>query len=239
MKHDAVKMRLVRESMGMTQEKLAILSNVSERTVQRAEAGANMRLDTLADFAAALELPLSELALDPDESEERDVGLRLVRTARDLINDLAKAGVAKFDCEIDPDAAEMEPVLSLVGLIEERLPTPWEFDQHPAESSLGEKIRLAAQIKQLLEGLAATHVGLYAATSWINAKYPRWDMDEGIRYTHDRHRYEKVMTLRMIIARGGDDRIFRKPIAYWGLDEAPRPEPVRSFGDELDDDVPF
>lgn len=239
MKHDALKMRLVRESMGMTQEKLAILSNVSERTVQRAEAGATMRLDTLADFAAALELPLSELALDPDDKEERDVGLRLVRTVRDLIDDLAKAGVAKFDCEIDPDASEMEPVLLLVGLIEERLPTPWEFDQHPAAASLGDKIRLAAQIKQLLETLAATHVGLYAATSWINAKYPRWDMDEGIRYTHDRHRYEKVMTLRMIIARSGDDRIFRKAIGYWGLDEEPRPEPVRTFDDDLDDDVPF
>ena len=238
MKHDAVKMRLVRESMGMTQEKLAILSNVSERTVQRAEAGANMRLDTLADFAAALELPLSELALDPDDNE-RDVGLRLVRTARDLIDDLAKAGVAKFDCEIDPDPEEMETLLTLVGLIEERLPTPWDLDQHPAATSLGDKIRYAAQIKELIEKLGTSRVGLYAATSWINAKYPRWDMDEGHRYTHDRHSYEKVMTLRMIITRSSDDRIFRKAIGHWGLDEAPPPESVRAFGDDLDDDVPF
>lgn len=238
MKHDAVKMRLVRESMGMTQEKLAILSNISERTVQRAEAGANMRLDTLADFAAALELPLSELALDPDDNE-RDVGLRLVRTARDLIDDLAKAGVAKFDCEIDSDPQEMEPLLTLVGLIEERLPTPWDLDQHPAATSLGDKIRLAAQIKELIEKLRASQVGLYAATSWINAKYPRWDMDEGHRYTHDHQSYEKVMTLRMIITRSSDDRIFRKAIGHWGLDEAPPPEPVLAFCDDLDDDVPF
>ena len=52
MKHDAAKLRAIRESMGMTQEKLAILSSVSPRTVQRAEAGAGMSLETLNDFAA-------------------------------------------------------------------------------------------------------------------------------------------------------------------------------------------
>lgn len=243
MKHDAIKMRLVRESMGMTQEKLAILSNVSERTVQRAEAGANMRLDTLADFAAALEIPLSELALDPEDNSERDVSLRLVRSARDFIDDLSKAGVAHFDCEVDPRASEIDALLALVGLIEERLPTPWELDQRPAAGSLSDKIRLTAQIRDLLEQLSAANIGLYAATSWINAQYPRWDMDEGFRYTHDRQAFEKVMTFQMILARGGDDRIYRKPVASWGLNIATPPAPLAppegASGDDLDDDVPF
>ena len=126
MKHDATKLRLIRERMGMTQEKLAILSNVSERTVQRAESGANMRLDTLSDFAAALEVPLSELVLDADEiSTEKDVSLRRIGAGRMLIDDLSKAGVASFDCEAEPNDDEMDDILELVRIIEERLPAPW------------------------------------------------------------------------------------------------------------------
>lgn len=243
MKHDAMKMRMVRESMGMTQEKLAILSNVSERTVQRAEAGANMRLDTLADFAAALEIPLSELVLETeDRSSEKEVSLRLVRMARSLIDDLAKAGIARFDCEVEPNEAEMEPLLALVSLIEARLPTPWDLDQHPAETSLSEKIRLAADIRSLFEQLAGSAIGLYATTSWINAQYPRWDMDEGFRYTTTNQRYEKVMTLQMTIARCFEDRIYRKPVVDWGLlqeETSSSPISPRSFADDPDDDVPF
>ncbi len=238
MKHDATKMRLVRESMGMTQEKLAILSNVSERTVQRAEAGANMRLDTLVDFAAALEIPLSELAFEPeDNAADRDVSLRLVRTARDLIEDLTKAGVARLDCEIDPQPEEMEPLLALVELIEARLPTPWEFEQRPAAGALSDRIRLTAEVRSLIEQLATTGIGFYAVTSWINALYPRWDLDEGCRYTGDRQAFEKVMTLRLIICRETEDRIYRKPVTHWGIDQAAPPALPPLIGDEIDNDI--
>ena len=149
-----------------------------------------MRLDTLVDFAAALEIPLSELALEPEDSPgDKDVGLRLVRVARNLIDDLAKAGVAKFDCEIDPEDDEMEAVLELVDLIEKRLPTPWEVDQHPADGTLSEKIRLSASVRRLLEHLAAKGIGFYAVTSY-DAQYPRYDMDERCRSTSSNQRYE-------------------------------------------------
>lgn len=240
---DSVKLRLVRESMSMTQEKLAILSNVSERTVQRAEEGANMRLDALADFAAALEIPLSELALELENyNGDKDVSLRLIRTARTLADDLAKAGVARFDCEVDPAAHEMEAVLELFALFERQLPTPWEMYQPPAAAALSETIRLAARVRDLLERLAELGIGFYAVSSWINAQYPRWDMDEGRRYTKTDQHFEKVMTLQMTISRGSDDRIYRKPIQDWGLQIEPpslSPAPVRSFGNDLDDDAPF
>jgi transcriptional regulator with XRE-family HTH domain len=233
MKHDPTKLRLVRESLGMTQEKLAILSNVSERTVQRAEAGANMRLDTLADFAAVLELPLSELVFDPDEiANDKEVSLRRVRTARTLIDDLAKAGVASFECEIDPSPAEISQVLELVSLIEERLPTPWQFDQHPALVSLSAKIQLAATIAALIVQLTDRGICLYSSASWISAKYPRYDMDEGFRYTTTSQHYEKVMTLQLLVCRSLDEKVYRKPVTDWGLEQAPSPM-------SLDDDVPF
>lgn len=238
MKHDATKLRQIRESMGMTQDKLAILSNVSERTVQRAEAGANMRLDTLSDFAAALEIPLSELVLSPDDFDSSsDVSLKRARSGRTLMDDLAKAGVASFDCEVDPDPSELDALLEMVRILEGVLPQPWELHQRPANVSLSQKISLAANIGKLIGALGDRQIGLYASASWISARYPRYDVDEGHRYTKDSQRYEKVQTLQLILCRSADDKIYRAAPDSWDrLDIEPPLLPVDA---DLDDDVPF
>lgn len=238
LKHDAAKLRLLRESMGMTQEKLSILSSVSERTVQRAEAGGTMSLETLNDFAAALEIPISELVYDPDEKDREAVtGLRRVTVARTLLDDLARSGVAAFDCELDPTPSEMDTVLALVSLIEARLPSPWYFHDRPADLSLREKIEIASAVSNYLASLQEAGIGLYASASWILARYPRYDMDEGVCSTSLRQPYERVMTLQILLSRNTDSKIYRKPPTSWGLDEAPPPQP--SFANDLDDDVPF
>lgn len=242
MKHDAAKLKLLRESMGMTQEKLAILSSVSERTVQRAEAGATMSLETLNDFAAALEIPISELVYDPDEAgTEKAAGLRRVTNARTLLDDLGRAGVASFDCELDPTPAEMDSVLSLVGLIEARLPSPWIWEDRPAVLSLREKIEISSTISNYLSALSASGIGLYSAPSWIMAQYPRFDMDEGFCSTHTRQPYERVMTLQLLLSRNSEDKIYRRAPPHWGLNEEPtsKPRPQPTFDADLDDDVPF
>ena len=240
MKHDAIKLRLIRESMGMTQEKLGILSNVSERTVQRAEAGHNMRLDTLSDFAAALEVPLSELVLDTEEmAGGNDVSLRRLTSGRVLMDELAKAGIASFDCEVDPLEEELPDLLELVTFIEKLLPIPWDDDQRPAALGLAAKIKAAADLSKSLVTLQKTGIGLFASASWISARYPLYDFNEGHRYTHNRQPYEKVATLQLLICRSLEDKTYRKAVTSWGLDvESPRPEPA-AFGMDLDNDVPF
>lgn len=241
MKHDAKRLRQVRESMGMTQEKLATLASVSERTVQRAEAGQTMSLETLNDFAAALEMPLSELVIDPDEiNTEEPLGLRRVQSPRGLIEDLAKAGVAVFECEVDALPEELEPLLKLVELIEARLPCPWEMNQNPGAGSLKEKLSVGAEVAGLLAALAPFKIGLFTSTSWIMVQYPRWDVDEGCRYTRDGQRFERVMALHLVIARGPDERLYRKAPTHWG-NLTIQPTTAPSFGSfpDLDDDVPF
>jgi len=235
-KHDAAKLRAIRESMGMTQEKLAILSSVSPRTVQRAEAGAGMSLETLNDFAASLEVPLSELVHDPDKTG-RDIqtALRRVTIARTLLDDLARAGVALFDCETDPSPSEMGTVLALVSQIELRLPH-WDHEQAPASLSLRERIEVSATISDYLSTLNEAGIGLYSAASWIMARVPRYDMDEGCYATHTRQRFERVMTLQILIARSADSKIYRKAPESWGLEEEPKPDPAS--GDDWGD-VPF
>ena len=243
MKHDPIKLRQLRESMGMTQEKLAILSNVSERTVQRAEAGAAMRLDTLSDFAAALEVPLSELVADAENvAGGNDVSLRRLRTGRPLLDELAKAGVAVLECDVDPDPQEVDALLDVVRTIEQRLPQPWDFEQWPAAMNLSEKIVLAAQISKSLAALDGFGIALFGSSSWINARYPRYDIDEGHRYTRTTQPFERVQTMQLLLTRSAEEKIYRKGHENWPLEVEPPSADVNNvFGaaDDLDDDVPF
>lgn len=238
MKHDAAKLKLLRESMGMTQEVLAIRSSVSERTVQRAEAGATVSLETLNDFAAVLEVPLSELVHDPDEGAADNVtALRRVTAVRTVLDDLSRATVAVFDCDFDPTSEEMTAVLALVSLIEARLPNPWE--QGPDALSLREKIEISSTASGYLEALSATSIGLYSSTSWIMARVPVYDMDEGHFYVHTRHPYTRTMTMQLLLSRSTEDKIYRKAPSGWGLDEAPPPPPPPPPSFDFDDEVPF
>lgn len=235
-KHDSQKLRLIRERLGMTQEKLSILSRVSERTVQRAESGAQVSLETLNDFAAALEVPLSELVENlADATADNHAALRRVNVARTLLDDLTRAGVADFDCEIDPSTSEMETLLALVGLIESRLPN-WDHTASPSYLSLRERIEMASTISSQINALHESGISLYSSASWIMARVPRYDMDEGFYSTHTRQPFERVMTLQLLISRSTDEKIYRKAPGSWGLEEQPPPPP--SWGD-LSDDVPF
>jgi transcriptional regulator with XRE-family HTH domain len=53
----------LRTQLGMTQDKLAAMSNVDIRTVQRAEKGERIQLETVASLAAALKVTVPELSV--------------------------------------------------------------------------------------------------------------------------------------------------------------------------------
>lgn len=65
---------LIRKSKGLTQEKLAELSHLSVRTIQRLEAGDDSSLETLRLVANALNVPVTELFESvSDENKEKEI----------------------------------------------------------------------------------------------------------------------------------------------------------------------
>ncbi|MEA3390910.1 MAG: helix-turn-helix transcriptional regulator [Pseudomonadota bacterium] len=236
MTHDHRKLRQLRERKGMTQDKLALLGKVSLRTVQRAEAGQAVALETLNDFAAVLEIPVDALIVSIGSEGGGTVALRRAMSARVLLDDIDRAGVARFDCTVDPVGTELEPVLAVIGVIESRLPVPWDFHERPVGLSLREKVELTANLTTLMEKIHALRMGIYTHAAWIEAKYPRYDMDEGVTCTTDRQRYEMVMTLQLLICRSDAEKVYEQQAAQWGLDIKPIPKP---HFDALDEDVPF
>lgn len=240
MKHGHEKLRHLRKLKGMTQEKLAHLSKVSERTVQRAESGEEMSIETLNDLAAALEVPVTSLVEVDEAVPDTSVVLRRVTSARAIIDDLAKAGVAHFDCTVDPKKEELQLVLELVGTIESRLPSPWDDSQSPEMLSLRQKIELAAKLTDLLAEAAALGIGVFTTNSWIRARYPYFDVDEGFRITRGGQPFENVMTMQILVSRSDAERSYGQQTVGWNLEQEPEVLRPAAFDSDLDDDdVPF
>ena len=227
MRHDHRKLRGHRERKGITQDKLAYLAKVSLRTVQRAEAGQAVALETLNDFAAVLELPIDALVTSSSGDGVTSVALRRAISARALLNDIERAGVAHFDCTVDPIGTELEPVLAVIGLIESRLPVPWDVNERPAALTLREKVELTAQLTTLLEKIEALRMGIYTHAAWIEAQYPKYDVDEGVTYTSGGQRYEMVMTLQLMICRSEAEKVYGSRSPVGARSEARAKAPVR------------
>ena len=58
---DGAKLRSMRVQKGMSQEKLGLITNLSKRTIQRAENGKPIAIETLAFIAEALEIEPEKL----------------------------------------------------------------------------------------------------------------------------------------------------------------------------------
>src|SRR5688572_18124757 len=70
----ALKLRAMRNQKGWTQDRLASIAGVTERTIQRAEAGGPVALDTFQGLASAFDSTVEELRkpLPTEEDLQRD-----------------------------------------------------------------------------------------------------------------------------------------------------------------------
>jgi transcriptional regulator with XRE-family HTH domain len=165
--------RALRTSQGMTQEKLARLSGVDVKTIYRAERGElAVRLETLQDLAAALEVPLARLAMvDPAADEEstatapesyRSLVLRRVDRAADYCELAAQCDRYVYRVKLDPDdgtAARLREFLELTRRAV--LGAAAARDRFDADGEFSEPGRIA-RLKTLLDELQRAGVSVLA-----------------------------------------------------------------------------
>lgn len=76
-------LRQLRVERGLSQERLALASNIDRSYVGRVERGSeNVTIATLEMLAAALEVPVARLLLEPDAGEPEPLPLRSGRKVR-------------------------------------------------------------------------------------------------------------------------------------------------------------
>jgi transcriptional regulator with XRE-family HTH domain len=175
----------LREAKGMTQENLAHKSNVSVRTVQRAEAGSPINIETLAQLAATLGVRQEDLVasnpLDTGEYGETQLAVLLPAKSGKEVADLFRVcAEANIDHLVDISSTKkVGPVLQFLDAIEPHLPTLTpEIDWDALALNKVQKIRLKIQLEQMvqtaLEAMKSIGLQLYIGQITAMIVVPRY-----------------------------------------------------------------
>lgn len=240
MRCDVVKLRAARNRRAMTQEKLAAEARVDVRTVQRAEAGAPLRQETLADFAAVLGLPLSGLMDTSTEPGDEPVTsgqifgpglvLRRAQTGREIIELLEETSLAKLECDADPTDDIIDVLRDTIKFIENMLPNPWnETGQNgPLRfQSLVDRLEHIARMNKIIGDLEKNGLSLFYGSTWEKAVMPRRG-EEGL-YVRHHQPSELVRATRLLIGQHSADKVTVQQATNWPVE----------IQDDDDDEPPF
>ena len=121
---DGKKLRNIRLANGFSQEKLAAMCNVDKRTIQRAESGVPIALETAAFIAEAVSVSASTLwavTLEQPEVAKKswnDVILVPVNSGRRIVEILRSSFEAKITFDVEPSRENIGPLAQIAGLIE-------------------------------------------------------------------------------------------------------------------------
>ncbi|HEV2566203.1 MAG TPA: helix-turn-helix transcriptional regulator [Microvirga sp.] len=234
---DGMKIKQLRENRGMTQEVLAEAAGVDRRTIQRAEEGKRLQLETLAAIASVLQVSVNDISnerrgeLEPqyDPDDKNAVVLRRTKSGRVLLDALATSFSGSVDCDIDPTADTVDVLVSLLSEVESLMPNPWDEERfHDQPMPLSERIkRSVGMTNQLLE-LDQKGVGVYVGTYTARAQRPYYDLDEGHLYVSRKQPFEPVTVCRVRLSHTATDKIVVVVDDVWETKPA-----------EYEDDIPF
>jgi transcriptional regulator with XRE-family HTH domain len=245
---DGNKLRELRTQKGISQEKLGLLTNLNKRTIQRAEQGQPVALETLAFIADALQvdpkairarqLEMFELEAEPPKVERGEVVLVPVAKGSRLVNALRQAFHAKFEYQVEPTEENLPMLEELAGLFNAAWIDPWLPPERtdPGEAD-AEILRLQAKANRLLPALAEDGVTVYLASydSWQQQPYYNFYEYE---MSVDRNQApEKVTNVVVVVSDESARHLMRAPADHEVFTE---PKQQRRFtDDDLDDEIPF
>lgn len=174
------KVRQLRAELGMTQDKLAIMSDVNPRTVQRAEKNAALQLETLASLAAALKVTVNDLiendaipntVNDPttEPNERNAVVLRHVVSGKSLLDLICNSFSGEIVCNAEPTLKNIDILSLLVEKLEKLIPDPWEIPFEKITVTLADRLREAVTLSAELAELEKAGISVYAGTYTASA----------------------------------------------------------------------
>lgn len=201
----------LRNKVAMNQAALAGAAKVSVRTVQRAEAGEPIELQTAQQIATALGVQASAILLaetvegpEPGDAASSapdgnmSVALRPATTARALLDAATRCDECRLDHEVDVSGDALQAAIQFCEALEPTLPVlcPEQTDfsgvsDNPARRMIA-RLQLEARLNDALLSLKELGIGAYAGTYMDLIKRPRYDMDEGVWYTKTNQPLEAV-----------------------------------------------
>lgn len=209
---DGEKLKRLRVNKGMSQEKLAAMCNVNKRTIQRAERGDPVSLDTAAFIAEAVDAPLASLRstqlelFDPAAKPKQwdQIVLVPVHSGKRIIDTLRKSFEADIEIEVEPTKEILAPLKRVVDLLEKFRPNPWEngFERRARNQEHGQSFVLEqqAELNEALPDLQGFGASVFLATYTIDQQVPNIDSDTYEAYVTSETPFQKVTKAAVLIS---------------------------------------
>lgn len=244
---NGAKIRELREAAGMTQDKLAAMSRVDRRTVQRAEQGTRLQMETLSSLAAALGVLVANIIVNGVRHEDIDdlgakslVVLNRIRSGMMLMNIVRDSYEGTISCEAEPTSENIEALSAVITKLESLMPQPWERPHQRLSFPLSERLKAAVEVGEQLRQLEGWGIAFYAGTYTARTQVPTWDGDHGEMFISSRTPYELVTICRVIVAHSGQgDRITTKANDIFVPTKPLSDTPTENDKKPLDDEIPF
>jgi len=237
------KIRDLRMQKSMTQEKLAHMSDVNHRTVQRAERNQAVQLETIASLAAALQVTVSDITVSTNDNtieqqnlmpdEQNAVVLRQINSGKILMDLILNSFSSNLSCETEPTNENIDDLSAIVQQIEKYIPNPWEIPFEENTLTLAERLRIAVAITTQLAELTKMGIAVFGGHYTARAQIPRYDDEEGCMYIKSGQKYEPVTVSKLTIVSTKLERIIVKVDDKWQ-----EPAPLK-IPEDFDDEIPF
>lgn len=224
---DGERLRNIRTSKGISQEKLALMANVNKRTIQRAEKGAPIALETAAFIAEAVGVTAASLRstqlefFEPDKKAWNDVVLVPVNSGRRIIDALRASFESEVSFDVEPMKENIQPLAELASLLEPFKPTPWETPPEKYDPDQATVLKKQAEVNALIPTLLEMGINIFLGTYPANRKIPKYDYEEGCMYTKKSFPIESATVALVVVSDTITSHLMRKP------------------DDVYDDDIPF
>jgi transcriptional regulator with XRE-family HTH domain len=191
---DREKLTSLRTNRALTQEALAGKAKMDVRTIQRAEAGKPIGLQTIQEIASALGVAPSEIMVeertpveDTYDGETVAVVLKPQPSARWLLGTLSDCHDCKLSCSADLIVDMVEPAKEFCNVIRPMLPELWPTSTDDWFSSrvrdeasrLADRIDLQAKLNDVMFALRNVGLEVFAGTYVDYKQIPSWDAEEG------------------------------------------------------------
>lgn len=233
MKCNAEAVRLHSEKKGWSQDKLALMCDLNIRTIQRAEAGEAMNLETYSQISQALGVPLADITSEGGGGDEDDNLVVLKRCAKgvEIVNLLDGAFAVTVNLDVEPESEWVDDTAALLDEIE--LLSPDWVSPPQVALTIANRLRKAAMITKLMQRVLEGGVKIFGGQYTALERTPWWDLDEGHWHWPKKGEREPVKYVVITLSALDSERIASRVANKY---VAP---PRETFTADLDDEIPF
>lgn len=232
--------RKLRAQLGFTQEKLAAMSAINIRTIQRAENGEPLELETFNQIAQALNttpLVIQTRRVEDDDggNENGFVVLRPTVEGAKLVLAVRNSFETEVEYDAEPTDETIELLIDLVSKLNAVSPKHWDEEWVRGFTKPGDAdvLRIQLEATKLITQLAAHGIDVFVGSYFAARKVPIMG-EEGL-YTSTNQKKTPQTVVRVRISNTGLERIKIAVDDEW---KAPKVEDF-SRGPDFDDEIPF